>query len=420
MFLSINSLFKNTLLFLFLPFISCGSEIAKKPKAVHATVVDSASSSKKTPPLLIGAQQVEAYLSILKGKKIAVVGNQTSCIKTKNSTKETYTHLVDTLLKHQITITKVFAPEHGFRGKVDAGETVLDGKDTKTGLPIISLYGKNKKPSAEVLAGIETIVFDIQDVGARFYTYISTLHYVMQACAENNINLLILDRPNPNGHYVDGPTLEIAHQSFVGIHPIPLVHGMTIGEYAKMVNGEGWLGGNLHCDLTIIPLKNYTHTTAYHIPIKPSPNLPNDIAINLYPSLGFFEGTTINAGRGTELQFQIFGAPDLPKEHFSYRYIPQPNDGAKNPKHKGVPCNGKDLRTTPKMSRVDLTWLIEAYQNCTKKDKFFKKASFTIHAGSTKLQQQIQQGLSADQIHASWQEDLEKFKKVRSRYLLYK
>ncbi len=414
-----NLLFKNTLLFLFLPFISCGSETTKKSPAAHVIAIDSISPIQPPAEIVIGAEQLQRYLPLLKDKKIAIVGNQTSCIKTQNTTKEQYTHLVDTLLKHQITITKVFAPEHGFRGKVDAGEIVLDGKDTKTGLQILSLHGKNKKPTPDALTDVETIVFDIQDVGARFYTYISTLHYVMQACAENNINLLVLDRPNPNGHYVDGPTLEIAHQSFVGMHPIPLVHGMTIGEYANMVNGEGWLGANLQCDLTVIPLQNYTHDRSYHVPIKPSPNLPNDIAINLYPSLGFFEGTTINAGRGTETQFQIFGSPNLPKDTFTFQYTPRPNDGAKHPKEEGKLCFGKDLRETPKMNKVDPTWLIEAYQNSTQKDKFFKTASFTIHAGTKKLRQQIEKGVSADEIHTSWQEGVEEFKKIRAKYLLY-
>lgn len=378
--------------------------------------------AKQKPVLKTGASQTALYFPLLQGKRVAVVGNQTSCIaaKSKNKDRPRYTHLVDTLLSRKITVTKVFAPEHGFRGKVDAGETVLDGKDTRTGLPIISLYGKNKKPSASLLKDVDIIVFDVQDVGVRFYTYVSTLHYIMQACAENHIQLVVLDRPNPNGHYIDGPTLEIEHQSFVGMHPIPLVHGMTIGEYAKMVNGEGWLGKKLDCTLTVIPLLHYTHQTTYNVPIKPSPNLPNAIAINLYPSLGLFEGTTMNAGRGTDEQFQRFGSPHLPVAKFSLQYTPKPNDGAKHPKEEGKLCYGKNLKNTPKMSSIDLQWIVEAYQNSSHKDQFFKTASFTIHAGTKKLQQQIISGMTAREIRATWQEDIEQFKQIRSKYLLYK
>ena len=249
---------------------------------------------------------------------------------------------MDSLLANGIKVQKVFAPEHGFRGKADAGEHVEDGKDAKTGLPIISLHGKSRKPSQESLKGVDLVVFDIQDVGVRFYTYIATLQYVMEACAEAKIPVIVLDRPNPNGHYVDGPTLQLQHRSFLGLNPIPLVYGMTIGEYAQLINGEGWLKNGVKCDLTVIPLQNYTHQTPYSLAIRPSPNLPNDKAINLYPSLGLFEGTTINAGRGTEMQFQIYGAPFFEKTDFSY--TPQANFGAKYPKHKGKLCNGVDLR----------------------------------------------------------------------------
>jgi len=362
--------------------------------------------------IITAANQTELYLSLLKGKKVAIVANQTSVIfKNKD-----HVHLVDSLLSLDVNIVNVFAPEHGFRGKADAGEHIVDDIDVKTGLPIISLHGKNRKPLPEVLKGIDIIIFDIQDVGVRFYTYISTMSNVMEAAAENNTPVIVLDRPNPNGHFVDGPTLEIEHKSFVGFHPIPLVYGMTIGEYAKMVNGEKWLKDGMQCDLKVISLKNYTHDATYHLPIRPSPNLPNDKSINLYPGLGFFEGTIINAGRGTEFQFQRYGAPFFPKTKFSY--TPQPNFGSKYPKFKGELCYGVDLTNTPRLSKVDISGLIDAYHK-TPKDKDFFGKTFTIHAGTLELQKQIEAGMTAEEIRVTWQEDVEKFKKVRSKYLIY-
>jgi len=441
----IRNAFKNTFLFFFILFISCGTGTEISSQTISddkKTIVNEKSviaENKKQDsldvlaPIIVGANQTELYLPILKDKKVAIVGNQTSVIFKYPNIKPLlqtegisatslvqYTHIVDSLLSRNINVQKVFAPEHGFRGKADAGELVADEKDIKTGLPIVSLHGKNKKPSAEALDDIEIVLFDIQDVGARFYTYISTLHYVMQACAENDIPLLILDRPNPNGHYIDGPTLEPEHTSFVGVHPIPLVHGMTIGEYAKMVNGEGWLGNDLKCKIEIIPVQNYTHQTYYSLSIRPSPNLPNDRSINLYPSLGFFEGTTINAGRGTEKQFQIFGSPDFPIDQYDFAYTPQPNFGSKYPKHKGEVCYGKDLRKTERLNSINLQWLLDAYTNSTNKEGFFNTKSFTIHAGTKKLQQQIEQGYTAREIKKTWMKDLEKFKKTRAQYLLYK
>ncbi|WP_062053229.1 exo-beta-N-acetylmuramidase NamZ family protein [Aquimarina longa] len=418
----IRNAFKNTFLFLFLIFISCvngrkstSSEIQGSFSELHSTQ----DTVKAQKPIRIGANLMDTYIPILKHKKVALVGNQTSVIFRDGITNKNYTHLVDSLLSRNIDIQKIFSPEHGFRGKADPGELVANGKDLKTGLPIVSLHGKNRKPSKESLSNIDIVVFDIQDVGVRFYTYISTLHYVMQACATYKIPILILDRPNPNAHYIDGPTLESEHSSFVGVHPIPLVHGMTIGEYAKMINGEGWLGENLSCDITVIPIKNYTHHTSYSLPIRPSPNLPNDKAINLYPSLGFFEGTTINAGRGTEMQFQIFGAPNLAKEKYNYTYTPQPNFGSKTPKQQGKLCYGKDLRSITSLDSINLEWLIEAYHNSTTKEKFFKTKSFTIHAGTEKLQQQIIDGLTAQEIRNTWNKDLQKFKAIRKKYLIY-
>ena len=349
----------------------------------------------------------------LKGKKIAIVSNQTTVIFKEDGT---YTHLVDSLNTLGIQIEKVFSPEHGFRGEADASEVVLNGVDVKTGIPIVSLYGKNKKLSKEQLENVDLVIFDIQDVGVRFYTYISTMHYVMEACAENNIPVIVLDRPNPNGHYIDGPTLEIEHKSFVGMHPVPLVYGMTIGEYAKIINGENWLKNNVKCDLTIIPLKNYTHQTPYSLPIRPSPNLPNDLSVNLYPSLGFFEGTIINAGRGTENQFQQYGAPFFPKSDFSY--TPQPNFGSKYPKHQDKLCYGVDLKNVERLNSVTIKYIIDAYNKTPKTEKFFG-ATFTVHAGNLELEKQLKDGLSAQRIHNSWQPAIEEFKKVRLKYLMY-
>ena len=408
----ILSNFKSTVLIWFLVLTACGNT----PKTNTNNQIEENTKTEEPKPIMVGANNTNAYLPLLKGKKIAVVANQTSVIfKNDNS----YTHLVDSLLSLKIDIKKVFAPEHGFRGKADAGEHVKDGIDSKTGLEIKSLHGKSRKPCAELLKGLDVVLFDIQDVGVRFYTYISTLTYVMEAAAESGIPVIVLDRPNPNAHYIDGPTLEKEHTSFLGMHEIPLVYGMTIGEYAKMVNGEGWLKDKITVDLTVIPLENWSYQKKYALPTRPSPNLPNDKSINLYPSLGFFEGTTVNAGRGTEMQFQIFGAPDFPKEHFSFLYTPQPNFGSKSPKYKGVTCNGKDLRDEAYMNTVNLEWLIEAYAASSKKDAFFKTASFTLHAGSTQLQQDIEAGYTFKEIKRKWLPGIERFKKIRSKYLMY-
>ena len=410
--------FKNTVfpitIGIVLVLISCGNGLNKKPE------VNDTNSNKQQPttsnPILIGANQTEAYLPLLKGKRVGVVANQTSVIFKKNSK---YTHLVDSLISLKIDIKKVFAPEHGFRGNADAGEHIKDGIDTKTGVPIISLYGDNKKPKPEQLSGIDLVIFDIQDVGARFYTYISSLHYVMEACAEAKIPVLILDRPNPNGHYVDGPILEIANKSFVGMHPIPVVHGMTIGEYANMINGEKWLKNGVQCELKVIPIKNYTHQMAYSLPIKPSPNLPNDTSINLYPSLCFFEGTNVSVGRGTNTQFQVFGSPFLDKAIFTYSFTPKPNEGAKQPPHQDKLCYGMNLTTAKPLAQLDLNWLISAYKNTKNKADFFN-TFFVKLAGTKQLQQQIEAGLNQTQIKASWQTGLDSFKKTRNNYLIYK
>ncbi len=378
---------------------------------------DNQNTNSGEEDLIVGANQIGTYVPILKGKQVGIVANQTSVIF-KSNTTTTYTHLVDSLIALNVNVKTVFAPEHGFRGKADAGELIKDGIDTKTGVPIVSIYGENKKPSKSQLEGIDILIFDIQDVGARFYTYISSLHYVMEACAEQNIPLLILDRPNPNGHYIDGPTLERQHQSFVGMHPIPLVHGMTIGEYAKMINGQGWLKNRIRCRITVVPVKNYTHNTPYKLPIKPSPNLPSDVSINLYPSLGFFEGTNVSAGRGTEEQFQIFGSPDLDPEIYTYTFTPQPNLGAKYPKHEGKLCYGLNLIETQSLNRINLEWLIEAYTETRDSSKFFNDY-FVKLAGTTQLQKQIETGYTYKKIRATWFKGLETFKRMRKPYLIY-
>tara|TARA_R110002124_G_scaffold33690_6_gene111374 strand:+ start:10217 stop:11467 length:1251 start_codon:yes stop_codon:yes gene_type:complete len=388
--------------------------------------------------IVVGANQTGQYLPLLEGKRVGIVANQTSVIFKESLDSifieepfkeihfshlekgmNDYTHLVDSLLALNIDIKKVFSPEHGFRGTADAGELVKDGKDTKTDLSIHSLHGKHKKPTKAQLENLDIMVFDIQDVGVRFYTYISTLHYVMEACAEQNIPLLILDRPNPNGNYVDGPVLEKKHSSFLGMHPIPLVHGMTIGEYAKMINGEAWLKNELTCNITIVEMQNYNHDSTYSLPIRPSPNLPNDQSITLYPSLGLFEGTNINAGRGTEFQFQRYGAPFLDKNYYQFNYTPEANFGAKYPKHKGEICYGVNLSDIKAERRFTLKYIMDAYTNATDKSKFFNTSNFTIHAGTAKLQKQIEDGLTETEIKASWKDDIDNYTKMREAYLIY-
>ena len=409
-----NSVFKNTVLFSFVLMLSCGGSnkglgIRDKEKEVR---VENTSSA-----IMTGAENYDAYLPLLKDKRVGIVTNQTGVLN-YYSPEESQVNLniVDFLIAKKINLQKIFAPEHGFRGTADAGEHVVDGKDAKTGLPIISLYGDNKKPKPEQLAGISILVFDLQDVGARFYTYISSLHYIMEACAENNVQLIILDRPNPNGGIVDGPILEKENSSFVGMHPIPLLHGMTIGEYGKMINGEKWLKNEVQCNLTVIPCLNYKREMFYSLPIKPSPNLPNDQAINLYASLCLFEGTNVSVGRGTEKQFQIYGSPFLPKSNFSF--TPIPNFGSKEPPYKNQLCYGEDLTQAPKVNKLELKWLLKAYSETTDKSKFFTPF-FTKLAGTKKLQQQIEAGTSEAEIIKTWEKDLNDFKAMRKKYLIY-
>ncbi len=358
-----------------------------------------------------GAENYTAYLPLIEGKSVGVVTNQTGIIDEK-------THLVDFLASKNIKIKTIFAPEHGFRGTADAGEHVSDEIDAKTGLSITSLYGKNNKPTPEQLKNIDVMIFDLQDVGTRLYTYVSTMHRIMEACAENNVPLIVLDRPNPNIAIVDGPVLDIAFQSGIGMHRTPLLHGMTLGEEAKMINGQKWLKNGIQCKLTVIPCLNYNRKMNYSLPVRPSPNLPNDQSVNLYVSLCLFEGTNVSMGRGTEKQFQIYGSPYLPKSNFAF--TPKPNFGDKDPLYNGVECNGEDLSSIPRINRLEIKWLIKAYQTTADKSKFFDKRKFSIRAGNEKLQQQIEAGVSEEEIRKSWEKDLQTFKKMRKEYLIYK
>jgi len=366
--------------------------------------------------IIPAAERAKLYLPLLKEKRIALVVNHSSLVGKS--------HLLDHLLKHDIKVQIIFAPEHGFRGKADAGAHIKNSKDRQTGLPIISLYGKHKKPTKEDLKGIDLILFDIQDVGVRFYTYLSTLHYIMEAGAEQQLPVMVLDRPNPNGHYIDGPVLQKKYRSFVGLHPVPVVYGMTIGEYAKMINGERWLKGGKRAKLTVIPLKNYTHQSVYSLPVKPSPNLPNDRAVSLYPSLAFFEGTVVSAGRGTKKPFQLYGTPRYQIKKFSF--VPKSRPGAKYPKFKSKRCYGVDLsKTDMKKERakqkLNLGYLKDAYANTPDKKGFFLNGKFFDKlAGTEQLRKQIRSGVSEKTIRKSWEKDLVKFKKIRKKYLLYR
>lgn len=395
----------------FAMMLACGQKTSESATGLPVTKVE---------PLVIGqpvpaAERVGEYLTELKGKRIAAVVNHTSMVG--------QVHLVDTLLRSGVNMVKIFAPEHGFRGSVSDGEKINDGKDPSTGLPILSLYGDKKKPGPVELEGIDLVLFDIQDVGARFYTYISTLAYVMEACAENDIPLLVLDRPNPNGHYIDGPILQKSHTSFVGMHEVPVVYGMTIGEYARMVNGEGWLANGIKCDMKVVPCAGYDHRTRYDLPVKPSPNLPNMKAILLYPSLCFFEGTVVSVGRGTDKQFQVYGAPGATVGDFTF--TPQPREGAANPPQKGKLCRGYDLSSIPvdelrQQNHLNFGYLIDFYRNYPDKANFFlKTAHFDALAGGTELKKQIIEGLSEAEIEASWQIGLQQFRTIRKQYLLY-
>ncbi len=365
-----------------------------------------------TKEIIVGAKQLDLYISELKNKKIALVVNQTSMVDN--------THLVDTLISLGITIKKIFAVEHGFRGNIDRGKHIDSNVDEKTGLPIVAIFGKSRRPSKEQLSDVDIVIFDIQDVGARFYTYISSMHEVMEACAANNKKIFVLDRPNPTGDYVDGPVREANFKSFVGMHAIPIVHGLTVGELAKMINGEGWLTNNRTCDLTVIPVKNYNHAMLYSLPIKPSPNLPNDISIRLYPSLCLFEATKFSIGRGTDFPFQVIGYPDSIFGNFSF--IPRDIVGGQtNPLQEGKTCFGVDLRNEPIETKFTLKYIIEFYQKSKMQDAFFSNSNwFNKLVGNAVLQEQIKQGLGEEEIRKSWQPELNSYKKMREKYLIYK
>ena len=399
---------------------NCGVALWRPAKILHLFLVmvglaamPLVSMAGAEPPIKVGAERIEAYLPLLKDKRVAVVTNQTGRIGE--------VHLVDSLLSMGVGIVKVFAPEHGFRGMASAGEHVKDEKDQRTGLPLVSLYGNNKKPTQQQLADVDVLLFDIQDVGVRFYTYISTLHYVMEAAAEHDREVVVLDRPNPNGFYVDGPVLKKSHSSFVGMHPVPLVHGMTVGEYALMINGEGWLKNGLQCRLHVIPCEGYDHSLTYDLPVRPSPNLPNSSSVFLYPSLGLFEGTIVSVGRGTDQPFQCIGYPDCPVGNFTF--TPKPMPGAMDPPYKGMECTGLDLREYGEIQsrmdrRIRLNWLIGLYRESGKGKAFFN-SFFDKLAGGTDLRERIMAGEEEETIRASWRTELMDFMKIRRKYLLY-
>ena len=384
----LDLLFKNTLLFiLFFQF----------------------SNSVFSQEIIQGAERVDYYFNKLNDKKIAIIANNTSVIKTSNGN----THIIDTLIARGLSVNKIFSPEHGFLGDKDDGEKFEDA--FYKNIEIISLYGGNRRLKDDDIEDIDIIIFDIQDVGVRFYTYLSTLHYAMESAARKNKKFIIMDRANPNSFYIDGPILDLKNSSFIGLHPVPIVYGMTIGEYGLMINGEGWLENNLKVDLEVIKLKNYNHKLKYEPPIRPSPNLPNIQSIYLYPSLAFLEKTEVSVGRGTTIQFQIYGHPDF-KGDFSF--TPQPNFGSQYPKLKGVLSYGEDLRNYKTSNMIELKWLINSFTQINDKNNFFR-SDFDKLSGTSNLKKQIIEGLSESEIRDSWKEGLEKFKKIRKKYLLY-
>ena len=385
---NLNILFKNTLLFALVYF---------------------SFTSAYSQNIIPGSERTNLYIDKLLDKKVAVIANNTSVIKSNNLN----IHLIDTLIKRGVKIEKIFSPEHGFLGDKDDGEKIDNG--FYKSIEVISLYGKNRRINDNDIKNIDILIFDIQDVGVRFYTYLSTLHYAMESVSRTNKKLIILDRPNPNSFYIDGPILDLKNKSFIGLHPVPIVYGMTIGEYGKMINGEGWLENNLKANLEVIEIKNYNHKLKYEPNIRPSPNLPNIQSIYLYPSLAFLEKTEVSVGRGTKTQFQIYGHPDFNEE---FSFIPKPNFGSQNPKLNGIKSNGEDLRNYKTGNRIELKWLINSYNQIKDKENFFR-SDFNKLSGSSKLQDQIKNGIQESIIRDSWLEGLEKFKKIRKKYLLY-
>jgi len=365
--------------------------------------------SLQAQEIIPGAERISLYINKLIDKKVAVIANNTSIIKNVDQS----VHLIDTLISSGVKIKKIFSPEHGFLGDKDDGEKIEDG--LYKSIEVISLYGKKRKISNEDIEDIDIIVFDIQDVGVRFYTYLSTLHYAMEACSRTNKKIIILDRPNPNSFYIDGPVLEAENTSFIGLHPVPIVYGMTIGEYGKMINGEGWLENKIKADLEVISIKHYNHNLKYEPPIRPSPNLPNLQSIYLYPSLAFLEKTEVSVGRGTKIQFQIYGHPDFTG---GFSFTPIPNFGSQYPKLNGKLSFGEDLRNYKTNQRIELKWLIKAYDQIIDKNNFFR-SDFDKLSGTSNLKKQIIGGISESKIRESWKDGLEKFKKIRKKYLLY-
>ena len=362
---------------------------------------------------VVGAMRTEKYLPMLENKRVGVVANQTSIM-------DSGTHLIDTLLSRGVNVVRIFTPEHGFRGTADEGAAIASGVDEKTGIAIVSLYGKNRKPTAEQMQGIDILLFDLQDVGCRFYTYISTMTYVMEAAAENSIPMIVLDRPNPNGFYVDGPVLEKDNSSFVGMHCVPIVYGLTIGEYAMMVNGEQWLDDSLQCALTVVPLGNYDRNAIYKLPVKPSPNLPNWESVYLYPSLCLFEGTNVSVGRGTETPFQVYGHPSMTD---GFVFTPRTTEGHRAPLYSDKDCHGKDLTEYARRYRnnerkLNLSWIIDARQQLKNDDKFFNNYFIKL-VGVSDLQQKIDSAFTEDEIRSSWQDGIDNYLKIREKYLIY-
>ncbi|NHE58674.1 exo-beta-N-acetylmuramidase NamZ family protein [Cyclobacterium plantarum] len=403
---------KHLKLILILAFLFGNLTFCKQSSENRAEITRQPDNEVLSRKAIPGADRPELYLPKLAGKRVALAVNQTSVL-----TQSDNIHLVDFLLQEGIEVKKVFVPEHGFRGDADAGEKVENQVDPKTGLPLVSLYGDSKKPSKAALQDVDIIIFDIQDVGVRFYTFISTLHYLMEACAEQGKKLMIMDRPNPNGDYVDGPVLQPGYESFVGMHPIPVVHGLTVGELAQMINGEGWLENKVKAEIDIIPVAQWDHSSHYSLPVKPSPNLPNDVSIRLYPSLCFFEGTNISLGRGTLFPFQVYGYPD-PK-FGDFTFTPVSIEGmSKTPPQENKVCYGKDLRNEPLTHRFTLSHLLEAYRIANNGPNFFNNF-FDKLAGSDQLRKAILDGKGEATIRESWQEDLKAYNRIRAKYLIY-
>ncbi|MDR3250722.1 MAG: DUF1343 domain-containing protein [Tannerella sp.] len=396
------------------PFVAVSvAETAKTADTSETAKTVDTPDTPETANIVVGADRIDVIKGLVKRKRIGLIANQTSVLRDN-------THLLDVLLQEGFNVIKIFAPEHGFRGTDDGGAMVKNNVDAETGLPVVSLYGDKFKPSDEHLADIDVIIFDIQDVGVRFFTYISTMHYAMEACAENGKEFILLDRPNPND-YIDGPVRKEGYRSFVGVDPIPVVYGLTVGELARMINGEGWISkGEKSCRLTVVPMLNWRHGEPYSLTVKPSPNLPNDRAIMLYPSLCLFEGTSISVGRGTRFPFQTLGYPD--RKYGDFTFVPQSIKGMDaNPIYRDKTCHGVDLREVEPERKISLAYLISFYEKSGRNEKaFFNRADwFDLLAGSDELRRQIIKGFSADEIQASWQDDLDDYKKIRRKYLIY-